>query len=160
MALKAHSFSLIKEITWPLILSLGADPFYYNIEKWIVSQSLDPIAIRKLTAPKMTHDELTLWRSIFLKELHDWSYEEADRGIADSLSLRCFVRVDQLNERTPTKTSMEIFWDNNERGLRETLAFAAAVWTQAAQGKPKFSRWTWIKLMDKWGQRTILAHRI
>lgn len=160
MGVKIHSFNLIKEISWPLLLSLGVDPFYYNIEKWIISQSLDPIAIRKLHAARMTHDELSLWRAIFLKEIHNWDYDEADKSIADSLSLRCFVRVDQLNERTPTKGSMEVFWENNKSGLRETLAFAAAVWTQAAQGKPKFSRWTWVKLMDEWAKRTITQHRV
>lgn len=143
-----------------MLLSLGIDPFYYNIEKWILSQSLDPIIVNKVSTPKLSHDGFTLWRSVFLKELHDWSWHETEIRIADSLSLRCFVRVEQLNERTPVEKTMQLFWEHNEKPLKEVLAFTSAVWTQAAQGKPKFSQWTWIKMMDQWAQRTIQGYRI
>ena len=150
--MKIKSWTFCKEVCWDQLQALGVPRTYYELECWILANALDPLVLKKIKPIRIDHDTLTLWRAYFITVINEWSFYEGARQIADSLSMRCFVRAYMLNEPTPSDGSLRAFYEKNKYTLDDVMPFIAALWGST---KGKNASLSWVKLMDEWAQKTL-----
>jgi len=148
--MKSTSYSLISDFTWDQVIKCGATTDYYHIERWLQSEGLDATVLPGLESVS-TIDLFTLWRCALILDIHQWRPPETMKRVADSLSLRCFTRMPNLNQRVPQPSHLGSFIRLNARPLHNALRFCAAVWIT---GSSKNARREWIQRLDRWAKCT------
>lgn len=142
--------SVIQSLNWDVVLALGVSQVYYNIDSWLTALAYDSIARDCI---KKEHENLTtIWRSLFLRSLHDWSFETTGEKIADCLSLRCFVRANDLLRLTPTGGELKLFLSRNEKGVTNLFRHIAV--SRMTDRRPTFNV-KWANMLDGWAERII-----
>lgn len=137
-----------------MIEPLGASPVFYQIELWFHSHAFDEYALAKLGEPRghFDNNKFKLWRGVFVRDLMDWSWNEAAEKIADSLSLRCFVRAESIDTLTPSAPSLRKYHAENKKELEEIFFFIASLWLNS---DVRATRARHVGIIEDWARRKI-----
>jgi len=156
-------------LRWAELMKHGVTPTWFYLEEWLTKSGVDTTAMGLLKDKRRKISETTrfmYWRMAVVQDTSCWSTSEMRRRIADSLSLRCFVRVDP-DEILYRSTSIDKYFRHYISPLGRALVYSAEIWgetkrhttfplTKAVQ--------TWLAWMDQWAKQSrvepfLLVHR-
>jgi len=123
----------IGELNWDLIRTYGYDDTYYHIDQWLTAEGIDGFACSLL--PERwgcpTFSRMNMWRTFFVMSLNEWNQTETAQRVADSLSLRVFIRRPALEEVTPAQQHLSVYQQRFIDLVNQGLVAAATIWSQS-----------------------------
>lgn len=159
---------MIHELNWDLIRRLKADDRYYTIDQWLQTEGADRFALMALPVhrhndeprqrPGLRYSSMTMWRTILVMNLNSWGQKLAAKRIADSLSLRCFVRCLALDELTPRQQDISFCETHYGPRIRDALHMCARLWSSSKDRTATASESdTGTRVMDRWAVQFMAA---
>lgn len=126
MSLQYYCLNLTKDFTWDSLTDLGIKSKYYEVDRWLIAEGIDSAVLQLFHRKR---DEfLSMWRCLLLQDINEWNNDQTINIISDSLSLRCFCRLNSLTASVPTEYVLTDFLKTNLDAMTNALKYAAATW--------------------------------